>query len=90
MTWTDFVVRGTVVLAAGFAASFAFGRASAALRHFIWTAAFVALLTMPVAMQVAPKIAIGVWPAARAGAVWMRGCGANEWANERGEGENGT
>ena len=66
MTWTDFVVRGTVVLAAGFAASFAFGRASAALRHLIWTAAFVALLAMPVAMQVAPKIAIAAWPAARA------------------------
>ena len=50
MTWADFVVRGTLVLAAGFAASFAFGRASAALRHLIWTAAFVALLALPVAL----------------------------------------
>ena len=66
MTWTDFIVRGTVVLVAGFAASFVFARASAALRHFMWTAAFVALLAMPVAMQVAPKIAIGAWPAAGA------------------------
>ena len=48
MTWADFVVRGTLVLAAGFAASFAFGRASAALRHLIWTAAFGALLVLPV------------------------------------------
>jgi TonB family protein len=66
MTWTDFVVRGTLVLAAGFAASFAFARASAALRHFIWTTVFVALLAMPVAMQVVPKIAIAAWPAAEA------------------------
>lgn len=50
MTWADFVVRGTLVLAAGFLASFAFGRASAALRHLIWTTAFLALLAMPVAL----------------------------------------
>ena len=50
MTWADFVGRGTLVLAAGFAASFAFGRASAALRHLIWTTAFLALLAMPVAL----------------------------------------
>ena len=68
MTWTDFIVRGTLVLAAGFAASFAFARASAALRHFIWTAVFLALLAMPVAMRVAPKIAIAAWPAAAANA----------------------
>ena len=60
MTWTDFVVRGTLVLAAGFAASFAFARASAAVRHLIWTAAFVALLLLPVAMQLAPKVAVAV------------------------------
>jgi len=65
MTWMDFVGRGTVVLAAGFAASFAFGRASAALRHFIWTAAFLALLAMPLALGLAPKIALAPWPAAR-------------------------
>jgi TonB family protein len=64
MTWADFVVRGTLVLAAGFAASFAFGRASAAVRHFIWTAAFLALLALPVAMRLAPKIALTAWPAA--------------------------
>ena len=58
MTWADFVVRGTLVLAAGFAASFALGRASAALRHLIWTAAFGALLVLPVALRLAPKVAI--------------------------------
>jgi TonB family protein len=61
MTWMDFAVRGTVLLAAGFAASFAFGRASAALRHFVWTAAFLALLAMPLAMLLAPKIALDAW-----------------------------
>jgi TonB family protein len=65
MTWMDFVVRGTVVLAAGFAASFACGRASAALRHLVWTATFLALLAMPFALGLAPKIALAPWPAAR-------------------------
>ena len=62
MTWADFVVRGTLVLAAGFAASFALGRASAALRHLIWTAAFGALLVLPVVLQMAPKVAMAAWP----------------------------
>ena len=80
MTWTDFVVRGTLVLAAGFAASFVFGRASAALRHFIWTAAFLALLAMPVAMRVTPKIAIAAWPAAavRTASASVGGVGAGQ------------
>jgi TonB family protein len=63
MTWADFVVRGTLVLAAGFAASFAFGRASAAVRHLIWTAAFLALLALPVALDLGPKITLAAWPA---------------------------
>ena len=60
MTWADFVVRGTLVLAGGFAASFALGRASAALRHLIWTAAFGALLVLPVVMQMGPKVAVAI------------------------------
>jgi TonB family protein len=64
MIWTDFVVRGTLVLAAGFAASFAFGRASAALRHLIWTAGFLALLALPVALGLGPKVTLDAWPAA--------------------------
>src|ERR1035438_2989528 len=67
MTWADFIVRGTLVLAAGFAASYAFGRASAALRHLVWTSAFVALLALPVAFVLGPKIALDTWPAAPAG-----------------------
>jgi hypothetical protein len=56
MTWADFVVRGTLVLAVGFAASYAFGRASAAVRHLIWTVAFVALLALPVALRLGPRL----------------------------------
>ena len=66
MTWADFVVRGTLLLAAGFAASYAFGRASAALRHFVWTAAFVALLALPVGLGLGPKIAVEAGPVAPA------------------------
>ncbi len=62
MTWADFVVRGTLVLAVGFAASYAFGRASAAVRHLIWTVAFVALLALPGALRWGPRISIGAWP----------------------------
>jgi TonB family protein len=63
MMWTDSVVRGTLVLAAGFAVSLAFGRASAALRHFVWTAAFVSLLALPVALRLGPKVTLAAWPA---------------------------
>ena len=35
------------MLAVGFAASYAFARASAAVKHLIWTVAFVALLALP-------------------------------------------
>jgi hypothetical protein len=75
MTWADFVVRGTLVLAAGFAASFAFGRASAAVRHLIWTAAFLALLAWPVALGLGPKITLAAWPAV-AGAQSVRATAA--------------
>ena len=63
MTWMDFVVRGTLVMAAAFVGTWAFSRASAALRHFVWTAAFAALVLLPGALR-APKIAIPVWSAA--------------------------
>lgn len=47
--------RGTLILAAAFAAAAGLRRASAAVRHFVWTAAFVALLVLPVAMALTPK-----------------------------------
>ena len=73
MTWVDFIVRGTTVLAVGFLASFAFGRASAAVRHLIWTAAFGALLVLPLALDLAPKIPFAAWPAAVSGPAVTRG-----------------
>src|SRR4051794_5322690 len=68
MTWSDFILRGTLVLAAAFLTSYAFARASAALRHLIWTAAFLGLLLLPAALRLAPKVALSVWPAAKAAA----------------------
>src|SRR5437660_1722674 len=57
MTWLEILAqcawRGTIVLAAAFAAAPLFGRGprrSAALRHFIWTAAFAALLSLRLAV----------------------------------------
>ena len=64
MTWADFVVRGTLVLAAGFAASFVFGRASAAVRHFDLDGGFCGVLALPVALRLAPKVAVAALPAA--------------------------
>ena len=83
MTWTDFVVRGTLVLAAGFAASFAFGRASAALRHLIWTAAFGALLVLPVALRLAPKVAVTTWAASEKKPL-PHGRGSDKGVSDRG------
>ena len=64
MTWMDFVLRGTVILAAAFAASRAMQRASASVRHFVWTAGFLTLLLLPLAMNVGPRFAVGSLPAA--------------------------
>jgi TonB family protein len=46
------VVKGTLVLAAAFAAATVLKRRSAALRHFVWTATLAALLLLPVVAQV--------------------------------------
>ena len=62
MTWSDFILRATLVLAAAFLASYAFARASAALRHFVWTTAFLALLLLPAALRIAPKFPLAIWP----------------------------
>jgi TonB family protein len=85
MTWADFVVRGTLVLAVGFGASYAFGRASAAARHLIWTVAFLALLALPGALRLGPKVAVAAWPAeTRAVAVEARAVGARPLPEGRG------
>ena len=47
--------RGTLILAAAFAAAAGLRRSSAAVRHFVWTAAFAALLILPLAMALTPK-----------------------------------
>jgi TonB family protein len=49
---TAIVVKGTLVLAAAFAAAAVSKKRSAAMRHFVWTAAFAALLLLPVVAQV--------------------------------------
>ena len=64
MSWVDFAVRGTIILAAAFAAAYAARQASAAIRHFVWTAAFVAMLVLPVAMKVGPHVVVGSAPVA--------------------------
>src|ERR1700719_612934 len=59
MTWLEFLAqsawRGTVILAAAFAAVAALRRGPAAVRHFVWTAALAALLVLPLAMATLPK-----------------------------------
>ena len=59
MTWVELLAesawRGSIVLAAAFAAATGLRRASAAVRHFVWTAALTAMLVLPVALFVAPK-----------------------------------
>src|SRR5450432_2930944 len=59
MTWLELLAqsawRGTVILAAAFAAVAALRRGPAAVRHFVWTAALAALLVLPGAMTTVPK-----------------------------------
>src|SRR5438552_15275258 len=63
LSWLEILAqcafRGTVILAAAFAAAALLQweplRRPAALRHFVWTAAFAALLLLPVAMATLPK-----------------------------------
>src|ERR1039458_496923 len=63
MTGLDLAVRGTIVLAVAFVAAYALGRASAAVRHLVWTAAFAALLLLPAAIGWGPKLAVRALPA---------------------------
>ena len=47
--------RGSIILAAALAAAAGLRRASAAVRHFVWTAALAAMVVLPAALLVAPK-----------------------------------
>jgi TonB family protein len=59
MTWQEILAqcawRGTIILAAVFAVAGILRRGSAAMRHFVWTAAFAALLVLPLALATVPK-----------------------------------
>src|SRR5262245_50329865 len=51
----EVISKATAILLAAFAANSLLRRSPAAIRHFIWTAAFAAILILPAAMVVAPK-----------------------------------
>ena len=55
MSAMELIWKATAILLAAFAATAALRSRPAALRHFIWTAAFAALLALPVAALVVPR-----------------------------------
>jgi len=55
--------KATFVMTSAFVAARALRRGPAAMRHFVWTTAFAALLALPLAVGMAPK-----WPTTVAGA----------------------
>jgi TonB family protein len=52
---TEFAWKSTLILAAAFAVTYALRRGSAAVRHFVWTAALAVLLPMAVMIGVGPR-----------------------------------
>ena len=58
-------LTGTILLAVAFSAAALLRRASAASRHFLWTAVFAALLILPGAADFVPHWNISVTPAPR-------------------------
>jgi TonB family protein len=58
-------VKATVLLTVAFAATWMLRNRAAALRHFVWTAAFAALLLLPLATAVAPKWGWRTMPVAK-------------------------
>ena len=66
MNWAELVLRGTLILAAAFGAAYGARRASAALRHFVWTVALVTVLVLPAAMRIAPRVLVGGTKTAKA------------------------
>jgi len=61
MTWLEFAWKSTVVLGGVFAVNGMLRRSSAALRHFVWSLGFLALLALPLATAALPKWSL--WPA---------------------------
>ena len=59
MTWMAFLAenawKGTMILAAACAGGVVLRKASASLRHLVWTAAFAALLMLPGVIRMAPR-----------------------------------
>src|SRR5580704_11816993 len=51
-------LKGTAVLCAAYVAAFALRRRSAAARHLVWTAAFAALLALPLLSVSLPSLRI--------------------------------
>ena len=70
MTWVELLMqsawRASIILAAAFAAAAGLRRASAAMRHFVWTAALAAIVVLPTAVLLAPKWSWRVAPAEHA------------------------
>ena len=53
--WIEMAWKSTIVLAAAFVASYALRRTAAAVRHFVWTAAFAMLLLLPALAVKGPR-----------------------------------
>lgn len=58
----DAFVKATVVLLLAAGASLLLKRSTAALRHLVWSLAFVGLLALPVASAIMPDWRLAVWP----------------------------
>jgi beta-lactamase regulating signal transducer with metallopeptidase domain len=58
----DFAVKGSVLIALVWGASLFLRRASASLRNLLWTAALIALITLPVFPPLIPSFELGLVP----------------------------
>jgi HEAT repeat protein/beta-lactamase regulating signal transducer with metallopeptidase domain len=58
--WMELILKGTMVLGAAAATSWAMRRASAATRHMVWAAAVSALLVLPALTLVMPALTLPV------------------------------
>jgi TonB family protein len=85
-------LKGTILLAVAFGAAARLRRASAASRHFLWTAVFTALLILPGAMDFVPQWNISVTQAPHpAGPLTpLRGKPAHEARTTTGRAPQGT